>query len=181
VTCVNWNDATAFVQWLAKTSGQPYRLLSEAEWEYAARGVTSATSPHPNYHFGDREADLCKYANGADETAKSKFAGWTVAPCADGHVFTAPVGSKEPNAFGLRDVLGNVWEWVEDVWHDSYQGAPTDGSSRTAGGDQSRHVLRGGSWFSTPQFLRSANRGSNHSGNRSGLSGGFRVARVISR
>jgi len=79
-----------------------------------------------------------------------------VANCSDGHAYTAPVGSSRANAFGLHDLHGNAWEWVQDVWHDSYAGAPSDGSAWMTGGDQTRRVLRGGSWDDSPRGLRSA-------------------------
>ena len=176
VVCVNWNDAKAYVAWLSKTTGKPYRLLSEAEAEYAARGVTVATA-QPRYFFGNDAKDLCQHGNGADETAKEKFPGWTVAPCKDGYVFTAPVMSFRSNPFGLYDVQGNAWSWVEDCKHENYNGAPSDGSAWTSG-DCSRRILRGGSWFSLPQGLRAAFRNLYNPGDRNFISG-FRVARTL--
>ena len=132
VVCVNWDDAKAYVAWLVKTTGKPYRLLSEAEAEYAARGVTVA-STQPRYFFGDDIKNLCQHVNGADQTAKANFTSSTVAPCKDGHAFTAPAMSFKANAFGLYDVHGNAWSWVKDLAHDDYNGAPTDGSAWTSG------------------------------------------------
>ena len=117
----------------------------------------------------------------ADLTAKDQFSGWTVANCRDGYVYTAPVGTFRTNGFGLYDVLGNVWEWVEDVWHDSYQGAPTDGTAwiDSEGKDSSRgRVLRGGSWINYPRYLRSAIRISSAPDLRNSFLG-FRVARTL--
>ena len=175
VVCVSWEDARAYVRWLSRETGERYRLLSESEWEYVARGGTSTAR-----YWGEREAGQCRHANGADGTLKVRYRDWkwTVASCDDRHVHTSPVGSYERNGFGLYDVLGNVWEWVEDCWHDSYRGAPTDGGAWTVGGDCSRRVLRGGSWLSKPQILRSAVRSWSTAGNRFS-NAGFRVARTL--
>ena len=129
---VSWEDAQAYVQWLSRETGQRYRLLTEAEWEYVARAGTTT-----GRYWGQTEAGQCRYANGGN----------AFAPCPDGHRFTAPVGSFQPNAFGLYDVLGNVLEWTEDCRNGDYSGAPTNGSAWQAG-DCSLRVLRGGSWGS---------------------------------
>ena len=163
VVCVSWDDARAYASWLSRETGEEYRLLSEAEWEYAARAGTRTAR-----YWGEAAPGQCRYANGADLAAKRRNSGWTVADCDDGHYTTSPVGSFAPNGFGLRDVLGNVWEWVEDCWRDSYAGAPRNGSAwiEGDGGDCSHRVLRGGSWDSLSQSLRSANRGSYVTGGR---------------
>ncbi|MCU0943376.1 MAG: formylglycine-generating enzyme family protein, partial [Hydrogenophaga sp.] len=153
-------------------------LLSEAEWEYAARAGTTS-----RYAWGEdtRNDQQCRHANGADRVAKARVpgaSGWTTADCEDGHAYTAPVGSFQANRWGLHDMSGNVWEWVQDVWHDSYQGAPTDGSAWMAGGDQGQRVLRGGSWINRPQGLRSADRLRSTPGNRDERTG-FRLARTV--
>ena len=127
--------------------------------------------------LGERVEGQCRHANGADLTAKRFNDGWTVASCDDGYYQTAPVGSFTKNEFGLHDVLGNVWEWTQDCWYESYTGAPEDGRARETG-DCGRRVLRGGSWNSVPRFLRAANRGRDTTGNRLSLSG-FRVARTL--
>ena len=153
--CVSWEDATAFVAWVSRKTGKAYRLLTEAEWEYAARAGTTT-----RYHFGDGERDLCTYGNVADLTAKGKYkrVDWTIANCRDGYLNTAPVGSFRSNAFGLHDLHGNVLEWVQDCWNDNYSGAPSDGSAWSTG-DCSRRVRRGGSWaYGFPEVLRSASR-----------------------
>jgi formylglycine-generating enzyme required for sulfatase activity len=158
VVCVSWNDAQVYLKWLNDSApGRGYRLLSEAEWEYAARAGRGSS----RYPWGDDvdAREQCAWANGADQTAKAQVpyaGGWTVSNCSDGHAYTSPVGRFRANAFGLHDMHGNVWEWVQDVWHDSYAGAPSDGSAWMGGGDQSRRVLRGGSGINTPQYLRSA-------------------------
>ena len=165
---VSWNDAKEYVAWLSSQTGQTYRLLTEAEWEYAARAGTST-----KYHFGNSESQLCRYANFYDTTA-----GDDDAPCSDGvGKQTAVVGRYAANAFGLHDMHGNVWEWVEDCWNDSYSGAPSDGSAWLRGNCE-RRVVRGGSWYYFPRTLRSAIRDWNTSGLRNNIVG-FRVARTL--
>ena len=169
---VSWEDAQSYVRWLSSETGASYRLLSESEWEYVARAGSSTA-----YHFGNSSSQLCNWGNGADLTAKAENPDWTVAECSDGHVQTAPVGSFSPNAFGLHDMHGNVWEWVQDCWNGSYSGAPSNGSAWQSG-DCSRRVLRGGSWGGSPWALRSALRFRDTAGIRYG-SFGFRVARTL--
>ena len=172
VVCVSWQDAHAYAEWLSRQTDKTYRLLSEAEWEYVARAGTKTAR-----YWGEREVGQCRYANGADQTAKRHNSGWTVAACDDGHYWTAPVGTYQANGFGLYDLLGNVWEWVQDCWHESYTGAPSDGRAWGTENCSSR-VNRGGAWDYTPKHLRSANRGNPSPGLRSiGL--GFRIARSL--
>ena len=144
VVCVSWNAAQAYLSWLSQKTGQDYRFPSEAEWEYAARAGTD--SP---FHFGSTiTSDQANY-NGTHRYgggAKGVY-----------RRSTLPVGSFPPNAFGLHDMHGNVWEWVEDCWNGSYRGAPTDGSAWLSG-NCGRRVMRGGAWSSQPKNLRSANR-----------------------
>ena len=170
VACVSWEDAKAYVAWLSKKAGHPYRLPSASEWEYAARGGSDASRP---WRAETKEA--CAAANVADESASERFPGWSVHPCNDGYVFTAPVGAFAANGFGLNDMLGNVFEWVEDCWHDRYDGAPTNGSAWVGPGCSERE-MRGGSWFTTPAFVRAAYRNRFEPGYRSS-SVGFRVVR----
>lgn len=177
VVCVNWNDAKAYAKWLSDVTGQPYRLMTEGEAEYAARGVTIPVSDQPHYFFGNDEAHLCTYANGADESTKVEFRNWRVARCKDGYVYTAPVASFKANAFGLYDVHGNAWTWVEDRWHDNYNSAPPDSNAWSDGASLFR-VLRGGTWGGSPQGLRSAFRVGDAADVRSSA-GGFRVARTL--
>ena len=172
VVCVSWEDAQAYARWLSRETGERYRLPSESEWEYAARAWTTTSR-----YWGDDPAQGCGYANGADETALEQYPGWVVAACRDGHVHTAPVGSFAPNAFGLHDLHGNVWEWGEDCWNDSYAGAPSDGSAWTRG-NCDRRIVRGGSWIGSPGDLRSAIRSRYPSGVRYDFLG-FRVARTL--
>jgi formylglycine-generating enzyme required for sulfatase activity len=156
VTNISWDEAKIYSAWLAKQTGKPYRLLSEAEWEYAAR----AGNPG-RYSFGDDETQLGEYAwfsNNSDSK-------------------TQPVGTKKPNAFGLYDMHGNVWQWVEDCYEESYAGAPTDGSAVTPD-VCTRRVLRGGSWSGEPDMLRSTNRNGFITLFRVG-NVGFRVGRTL--
>ena len=141
---VSWYDAVEFCQRISKATGKEYRLPSEAEWEYACRAGT--TTP---FNFGETiTSELVNY-NG----------NFTYANEAKGEYReeTTPVGSFPANGFGLYDMHGNVWEWCADTWHDSYEGAPNDGSAWTTGGNGT-YVLRGGSWYVIPQGCRSANR-----------------------
>lgn len=153
--CVSWDDANAYVMWLSQLTGKSYRLLTEAEWEYAARAGTTTTR-----FWGDDADKSCDYANGADRSTARLVAGaenWYVANCDDRHAYTAPAGSYRPNAFGLHDMLGNVEEWTQDCWIGNYRGAPTDGSA-VAAGDCSMRVVRGGSWDDAPVGVPAAYR-----------------------
>jgi formylglycine-generating enzyme required for sulfatase activity len=178
VVCVSWNDAQAYLTWLnEKAPGKGFRLPSEAEWEYAARaGQGTARFP-----WGDDldYSQICSYANSMDITGTAQVPGvnWKVASCIDRHARTAPAGSFKANAFGLFDTHGNVWEWVQDVWHENYQGAPGDGSAWLSGGDQAGRVIRGGSWSNNPRALRSASR-LRHALNFSFIDAGMRIART---
>ena len=154
---VSWYDTQQYVGWLSRHTGKTYRLLTEAEWEYAARAWTTT-----RYAFGDTiSKSQAQFSEGTWGSA-----GKTVA-----------VGSFRPNAFGLYDMHGNVWEWVQDCWNDSHNGAPTDGSA-LATGDCSRRVLRGGSWDYYPWYLRAASRGRGTTVVR-GIDLGFRVGRML--
>ena len=157
VTHVIWGGAQEYVRWLSQETGQRYRLLSESEWEYVARAGTRT-----RYWWGDEVGRNRANCVGCGSRWDNEG--------------PAPVGSFSANGFGLHDVHGNVWEWVEDSWHDSYRGAPTDGSAWTR--DSSRRVIRGGSWTNPPLALRSAVR--NHYYSNSGRDAlGFRVARSL--
>lgn len=172
---VRWDDAQAYVSWLSERTGAHYRLLSEAEWEYVARGGTETAR-----YWGESESGQCRYANGYDLTAQAEaLMGRDRVPaqCSDGYQFTAPVGSFAPNAFGLYDVLGNVEEWTQDCWHDTYAGAPGDGTAWESGSCRER-VYRGGSGATAPGYLRSASRQSDNPDSRTGGIG-FRVARTL--
>ncbi len=152
VVCVDWNGATAFAAWLSKRTGQAYRLLTEAEWEYAARAGSTS-----RYYFGNKSSDLCRYANVADLSAKKVYPDFAIAECDDGYVHTSPVKHYLPNGFGLYDMHGNALEWTQDCWHDNYQGAPEDGSKPwEVDCSNDRRVLRGGGWNYLPVNARSA-------------------------
>jgi formylglycine-generating enzyme required for sulfatase activity len=179
VACVNWSDTKAYLGWLAKKTGKQYRLLTEAEWEYAARATTSPGSGS-RYTFGDDDSAMCRYGNVADKTARQTIPGaatWAIYPCSDGYAYAAPVGTFSANAFGLYDVHGNVWEWTEDCYNNSYDGAPTDGSPWIVG-DCDLRVVRGGMWGSNPANVRLARRLKHQSDERS-QDTGFRVARAL--
>jgi formylglycine-generating enzyme required for sulfatase activity len=150
--CVSWVNAKAYVDWLSRSTGKSYRLLSEAEFEYAARA-----GGHSRYGYGNDPGDLCKFANGADQSAKAAGlpANAPYMNCKDGYPFTAPVGSFAGNAFGLFDLIGNVWEWTEDCFYGDYATARLESASRSTEVCGSR-TLRGGDWFSTEQSLRPA-------------------------
>ena len=173
VVCVSWEDAQAYVEWLRGKTGKGYRLLSESEWEYVARGGTRSAR-----YWGEGERGQCRYENGADESARRQYSHWTGAvSCDDGYVHTSPVGRYEANGYGLHDVLGNVWEWVEGCWNESYDGAPADGSAWMSGFCDAQ-VLRGGSWRDEPRDLRSANRNGDYTVIRSSYVG-FRIVRTL--
>jgi formylglycine-generating enzyme required for sulfatase activity len=175
VVCVSWEDAAAYAEWLSRRTGRSYRLLTEAEWEYAARAGTRT-----RWWWGEEESAQCQHANGADATAREQVPGtghWTFVSCRDGHAYTAPVGSFAANRFGLRDMGGNVLQWVQDCYRDGYAGAPTDASIPVTAGGCSSRVLRGGSWASAARNLRSAFRIGLSPGSRFSFSG-FRVART---
>lgn len=169
---VSWEDAQEYVRWLSRETGETYRLPTEAEWEYVARAGTTTAR-----YWGASEAGQCRHENGYDRTGDARLDWWDdLAACSDGYVRTAPVGLFEPNAFGLYDVLGNVLEWTQDCWNESYRGAPTDGSAWRSG-DCSQRVLRGGSWSDAPRVLRSASRYGHSPGDRRTILG-FRVVRT---
>ena len=175
MACVSWMDARAYVDWLSLTTGKRYRLLSESEWEHAARGGTGT-----DRYWDESESAQCQHANGADVALRRRYTDWHVptTSCDDGNAHTSEAGRYGPNNFGLYDMLGNVREWVEDCWHPSYDGAPADGSAWTGGGNCSLRVLRGGSWLDGPGGVRSATRDKGTIGTRFSANG-FRVARAL--
>lgn len=172
---VSWEDAWNYVDWLTQRTGEEYRLLSEAEWEYVARAGTRTAR-----YWGESDSEQCQYANGYDADAHNELERdhHRSAQCSDGWTFTAPVGSFRPNGFGLFDMLGNVREWVDDCFNASYEGAPTDGSSWQSG-ECSFPVLRGGSWLEHPELLYSSSRMRSLYGSGGSNNSGFRVARNL--
>ncbi len=164
--CVGWDDAQAYVRWLnGKVPGPSYRLLTEAEWEYAARAQSET-----DYWWGDSPSR--EHANyGMDVCCQGAASG------SDIWVNTSPVGRFPANPFGLHDMHGNVYEWVEDCYRDSYADAPSDGSAVTTDGCRER-VRRGGAWYTIPDYLRSFHRSRAYASERN-FYGGFRVARTL--
>ncbi len=173
VVDVHWEDAWQYADWLTEETGEEYRLLSEAEWEYVARAGT-----HTARYWGESVGEQCRFANGYDASGlievglESESVG-----CRDRQGKTGPVGMYGPNGFGLYDVLGNAREWVDDCENESYEGGPTDGSSWYTG-NCTRRLLRGGSWSDGPTELRSAYRTGSWVDFRHSYYG-FRVARSI--
>ena len=172
VTCVNWNDAQAYVDWLSRETGKEYRLLTEAEWEYSARAGTNGP-----FSFGETiSTDLANY-DGNHSYGSGRKGVYRKG--------TVPVGSFPSNGFGLHDMHGNVSEWTEDCWHDSYSGAPSDGKAWISGGDCGGRPTRGGSWYNEPRHIRSASRFSyrdpsgRHVSDIRAWYDGFRIARTL--
>jgi len=171
VSCVNWFDAKAYVKWLSEKTGKNYRLPSESEWEYAARAGTT-TSRYWGNDVGRNNANCRDCVTKWDGT-NSPWIG----------ALSAPVGSFKPNAFGLYDMLGNVWEWTEDTYHNDYKGAPTDGSAWvqiTSGQDRSvGRVIRGGSWKVHSMFMTTSYRLGSAEVRRDEHKFGIRLARTL--
>jgi formylglycine-generating enzyme required for sulfatase activity len=179
VICVNWEDARGYADWLSKESGKRYRLPSEAEWEYVARGGTS----FPRF-WGERDSHegavlslACDFANVYDSSAVDSYHfPWPNARCSDRVAALAPVGQYKPNAFGVFDIIGNVREWVMDCYTASYAGRPEDARAWTWQGGCELKGVRGGSWASRPRDARAPARGAEPTALRqSDL--GFRVVR----
>jgi sulfatase modifying factor 1 len=192
VVCVNHDDAKAYIEWLNKKAEitieeEKYRLLSESEWEYMARGGERQIFP-----WGKKAEDACDHANILDDRflayiLKNNVANDQYKPnnkfnCFDNRLYTSDVKQYKPNNFGLYDVIGNVWEWVEDCWHNNYKSAPRTGKawSDFCDGDPDQRIIRGGSWSSLPKASRSANRGRAKKQVRS-TNIGFRVVRDVLR
>jgi formylglycine-generating enzyme required for sulfatase activity len=157
VVCVSWTDAKAYALWLSQNTGKLYRLLSEAEWEYAARAGTS-TARYWGEEAGSGNANCAGCGSPWDNQS------------------TSPVGSFAPNAFGLHDMLGNAWQWVEDCFNKEYTGAPIDGSAWTSGECGGR-MMRGGAWNYFPRVIRASTRYHAYFGDRYAIVG-FRVGRA---
>lgn len=179
---VSWVDAKAYTEWLSEATGRAYRLLSEAEFEYAARAGTQSTwfwGEAPD-SWGSRDA--CNYANTHDEAGKEAHPMyvWSHHKCNDGYGENGPTGSYKANAFGLHDMIGNVREWNEDCLHHGYEDAPVDGSVRPHQGACEKRVARGGTWVDGPSTSRSAYRYSEPEDFRN-YQVGFRVACALKK
>lgn len=171
VVCVSWHDAIAYAAWMTERTGKRYRLPTEAEWEYAARGGTTGMN-----FWGDDDSLTCNYANVNDLTAKNKVAK-VAEPCDDGFMYTSPVGSFHPNPFGLYDMIGNAWVWLADCRLGDYSLGPRDGSPNIATNCDTR-ALRGGSWTDTPGPIRIGARESRSPDDRLSIAG-FRLVRDL--
>ncbi|AIY42328.1 hypothetical protein LT85_3170 [Collimonas arenae] len=154
VVCVNMTDVTAYAAWLSGKTQKAYWLLSEAEWEYAARAGTKSA-----HYWGDDAVMACQFSNVADQSWKPVSSASKEVPfnCQDNFAQTSPVASFKPNQFGLYDMLGNVWQWTSDCYADNYAASPVDGKPAT-GGQCAGRALRGGSWDFGPRYVRSARR-----------------------
>lgn len=170
VIFVSWIDAENYVNWLAKKTGQPYRLLSESEWEYVARGCREAGCLSQPFWFGKITPEVANY------NSQFSYAG---SPKANARKRTLPVDASPPNPFGLYHIVGNVRQWVADCWVPTLQGLPSDGKARMTG-DCNAHVLRGGSWSDEPLELRASARSWDDTKTR-GPQIGFRVARDLTQ
>lgn len=171
VACVSWTDARAYVAWLAATTRKPYRLPSEAEWEYAARAGTTT-----DYYWGNDPEAGCAYANFYDASGVGRFT-WASARCSDGAPTVARVGSYKPNRFGLYDMIGNVWEWTQDCYVAPYPPSHVDQTPVEAA-DCARRSVRGGSWITRPDRNNVSFRGRDPADTRYFMFG-FRVARDL--
>ncbi len=173
VTGINWEQAVEYTRWLSEVSGRNYRLLSEAEWEYAAR------AGRPRYRFfGLAPRELCRLANVYDLRSKAEYDfDWPHVGCDDGFAGLAPVGSLQPNDFGLYDMLGNASEWALDCYNRSWRFAKIDGSA-WLDGDCLQRAYRGGSWLANePRYLRTPDRYRYYRARSDDL--GFRVGRSL--
>lgn len=185
VTCINWHDASAYAAWLAARTGKRYRLPSEAEWEYAARGGTGTA-----YWFGDDARDICAHVNLGDLDTRDRFGwdrtrikyevleDWKGEPCRDGFAAFAPVAATAANAFGVHGLLGNANEWTADCWNDSHLGAPADARPRLLGADCGQRVMKGQGWTAIAASVRPAFRLKMVATDRR-FTFGFRVARDL--
>lgn len=173
VVCVDWKDAKAYVSWLSKTVGKPYRLLSEAEFEHAAN--PDAKRPYP---WGDDPEQACKLANLYDASAAVPNTPWAATKCSDGFKGVAPVGSFPPNKFGLYDIIGNTWQWAEDCHILPRPAEPSNGRPVQAEGECPKRAVKGGSWATTVTRLRPQFRGRDPENQVSGLFG-LRIARDL--
>jgi len=180
VVCVDWNDAKAYTLWLAGHTGKRYRMLTEAEWEYAAKAGSKTVWP-----WGDDENVVCEYGNVFDQSGlkeprstSNSNAAARAASCDDGFMLVAPVGQFKPNAFGLFDTIGNVWEWTEDCSLMLYTDGPLDGSAYHSVSACEKRAVRSGSWRSRMSRHRPTFRGRDPA-NLAYYIFGFRIARTL--
>ena len=176
VVCVSWDDAFAYIEWLSNDTGEQYNLPSEAEWEYAARSGSN------NARFWeDQDSGACANANVSDLTRAVmndlSRSSENIFVCEDGYAYSAPVATYNKNAFGIHDMLGNVWEWTADCWNDNYDDLSSNGLPRLHGNCGNR-VYRGGSWGNFPALIRAAKRGTDPREFRY-YNVGFRVSRIL--
>ena len=173
VVCVSWNDAQAYIDWLTTKTGFTYRLPTEPEWEYAARGGATG-----KYFYGDDASKVCQYINHADnQMIKAWQADTGVSTCDDGYLTTSPVGHYPANEFGLYDTYGNVWEWVSNCYQSSLEGIEAVPSTET-NSECEEHTLRGASWASQTVGITSSYRNSGAARVRT-VDYGFRVVREL--
>jgi formylglycine-generating enzyme required for sulfatase activity len=174
VSCISWEDAQLYVAWLRQETSLPYRLPSEAEWEYAARAGSDALYP-----WGNSPHQGCAYVNGYDIMTREAYPfAWTHMACRDGFPGVAPVGSLQPNAFGLFDMLGNVWEFAQDCATRSHTGRPKDGRAWVWAGGCARRIQRGGGWITSVARIRPGYHGDANATHRFDF-GGIRIARDL--
>lgn len=179
VICIPWDAAVAYADWVSKKGWFYYRLLSDAEWEFATRAGSTATRPWADTTADRGRTKACDQANVYDLAAARKLGGEKTTDdhfmCSDPFTRTAPVGSFPPNAFGLFDMLGNASEWVADCYNPTWEGLSPLGTARMKG-NCTQHMTRGGSWIGKPWTLRSAERGRAYTESRN-TPLGFRIAR----
>ncbi len=169
---VSWEDAVAYAEWLSAGSSGKFRLPTEAEWEYACRAGTATVC-----FWGDDASSACRYANVGDKTAQKEWSTWIVHDCEDGFKVTAPVGSFQPNSFGLYDMLGNVWEWCSDWFGSNYYNESPEQNPRGFSSGTYR-IARGSCWDNPPRYVRSASRNMRRPGNL-GYHLGFRLVASV--
>lgn len=179
--CLSWLDAQAYMNWLSEKTGKKYRVLTEAEYEYSARGGSTS-----KYYFGDDVAEFCRYGNGGDLDTKEGLSSWagekSHVPCRDGYIYTSPVGTFLPNAFGLHDMHGNAWTWIDECSNSGYRHAASDAAPDATLYQLSTCAsrnMRGGAWDSPKGLLRSAARLHHARPDYRGATTGLRVARSL--
>ena len=181
VVCVYWTDARDYAAWLSNETGESYRLLSEAEYEYAAKAGSTSTWP-----WGEDASEICKHGNVLDQDGIANQRALTgvstttamAAACSDGYVGVSPVGQFLPNAFGIYDMVGNIWEWAQDCSATLYTATPDDGTAVEVSGDCDKRAIRGGAWRTRLDRQRPTFRGRDPEATSYHLFG-FRVGRDL--